>query len=241
MKKMTFLMIIACMVISTALYGVEPKNFISLNDDSISTISSGSELKTLLNTNVQSGGYLSISTQYKAIDGEESLVIGGRIGWLINHCFTIGLGGYGFFSNPKTDTFLINTITDLDPNDEFGYSGGWGGVFFEPVFFPRFPVHVAVPVMIGAGGVGYSSWNGNDYDESDSWDNYQQDNQGFFIVNPGVEIELNMMKFLRLNFGAYYQWTSDIDLTYRENFAPIAGNDLLRGFSYGMTIKVGYF
>jgi len=111
-------------------------------------------------------------------------------------------------------------------------TGGYGGLVLEPIVFPNFPVHLSLPVLIGAGGIAYTT--SNYYPEYDDSDYFVEDSYAYFIIEPGVELELNMLKFFRLAFGGYYRYTSDIDLIdYPEN--------VLHGFSGGITFKFGKF
>lgn len=102
-------------------------------------------------------------------------------------------------------------------------------------------MHVAFPVLVGGGGVSYSekiNHSGREYDEANSFSK----DAAFFVVNPGIELELNMLRFVRLAFGAYYRYTSPVDIEYKSyQGIKIAPNDALNGFSFGTTIKIGYF
>ena len=61
-----------------------------------------------------------------------------------------------------------------------------------------------------------------------------EDNTAFIVLEPGVELEMNMFKYFRMAFGVYYRYTSDLHLDYSDP-------DLLTGLSYGVTLKLGKF
>jgi hypothetical protein len=105
-------------------------------------------------------------------------------------------------------------------------------LFVEPILAHRSAVHVTLPVIIGAGGCGYQVYGGlpRDFDPY----NYSDDAQAFFVIEPGVELELNLIPLVRLGVGASYRYTSDITL-------PGTPSDALRGINAGITIKVGKF
>ena len=100
--------------------------------------------------------------------------------------------------------------------------------------------------MIGAGGVAYYEHHDNDdkgkwYDNNcdcngdDKCKDYKQiDSDAFFIVEPGVEIELNLVKFMRLGIGGSYRWTSNVGLQDHKK-------DFLHGFSGNISLKFGKF
>ncbi|MFO7658150.1 MAG: hypothetical protein R6W78_13910 [Bacteroidales bacterium] len=178
------------------------------------------EMKTLLGNSNVIGGYGGLSILYSEINGKDGFCFGARGAAIMGHSFALGFGGSGFV----TDIFFDNALaTDVS------IAGGYGGLFFEPIILPKFPVHVAIPVLIGVGGVVYSS-------VSDKWnqDWFVEDSEAFFVVEPGVELELNVTKFFRFSLGAYYRYTSNIQL---QN----SPEDLLNGFSYGVNFKFGVF
>lgn len=190
------------------------------------------EMKTLFgNGGIYShGGYGGVTASYSNIGGRDAILVGGRGAWLINHRIGIGLAGTGFITESKADAQL---------NDRYQLLGGYGGLFLEFIINPESPVHVSFPITIGAGGVSYArshnSFRGNDFDFLD------EDSQAFFVVEPGIELELNVVRFMRVAFGASYRYTSDIDLNYATSGQAITTKDALRGLSGGITLKFGKF
>ena len=188
-------------------------------------------MRTLFgNSGIRSnGGYGGITTGYTQMDGRDALVIGGRGAWIVNHSVGIGLSGYGFMSEQKLDTEL---------NDNYQLLGGYGGLMFEFIATPHSPIHLSFPLVIGAGGVTYAehdSFINNDFNR------LTEDTQAFFVVEPGVELKLNMLRFMRLAFGVSYRYTSDVDLTYNGAGQRIMDKDVLHGLTGGITLKFGKF
>jgi hypothetical protein len=60
------------------------------------------------------------------------------------------------------------------------------------------------------------------------------DANAFFVLEPGVEIEMNVARFMRISIGGSYRLTSKLDLM---NTDPNA----LRGFSGNLSLKFGKF
>lgn len=181
------------------------------------------EMQTLLGKNISNGGYLGISMGYSLIDHKNAFTAGGRLGWVINHRLVMGFAGTGF----------VNDIyySDSETNSEKTLSGGYGGFLLEPVIGSRLPVHVSFPIILGAGGICY---NKTYYDGAEPWDSYTYDEDAFVLVEPGVEIELNMLKFFRIAAGVSYRYTSEIHLMDTKN-------DVLDGFAGSLTLKFGKF
>ena len=97
--------------------------------------------------------------------------------------------------------------------------------------FPRFPGHVSLPVLIGVGGVAFTSTDpNNDWEE----DYFVEDSEAFLLIEPGVELEMNVTRFFRFSIGGYYRYTTELDLLNTKS-------DVLNGFSFGVNFKFGKF
>jgi hypothetical protein len=100
---------------------------------------------------------------------------------------------------------------------------------------PKFPVHVSFPILIGAGGVAVVRDN-NDDDWDDDFESEASD--AFMVIEPGVEVELNITHFFKFCIGAHYRYTSDVDIDEGDYNIP---TDILHGFSGGVSFKFGKF
>ncbi len=182
------------------------------------------------------GGYGAIMVNYSEINNRDAILIGARGAWLINHSFGLGLGGYGFMNDPVLDDKL-NSLSD---NSKYQTAGGYGGIILEPIVAAKKPIHLSFPILIGAGGVAYSKhWE--DYDSEDYQNDYE-DSDAFFVVEPGVELEFNMVKFFRLALSTSYRFTSDINMNYNNGTGDrIGSQDMLRGWNFGIAMKFGKF
>jgi len=76
--------------------------------------------------------------------------------------------------------------------------------------------------------------------DEDNWnDNYKSEaSDAYLVIEPGIEVELNVTKFFRFCVGGYYRYTSDVDIEDPMFNVP---TDILRGFSGGVTFKFGRF
>jgi len=183
------------------------------------------EFQTIFNSNRGSGGYGAITIGYSQIDHRDAIIMGGRGEWVIGHGFGLGIGGYGFLNDPVYDA-----AQDLN----FSLAGGYGGLVMEPIIMGWFPVHVAFPILIGAGGVASTSYSADWYDPYEYWDGLVEGATSFFVAEAGAELELNLVRFFRIAFFGTYRYTTDIHM---EN-TPV---DALRGWNYGITFKFGSF
>lgn len=190
------------------------------------------EMRTLFGSSGirSNGAYGAVTTAYTKMDGRDAIMVGGRGAWVINHSIGIGLAGYGFMTEHKADTEL---------NDDYQLLGGYGGLMFEFIVNPNSPVHLSFPMTIGAGGVTYSQRDS--FRRNNDFDRLSEDTQAFFVVEPGVELEMNVVRFMRLAVGVSYRYTSDVDLTYTGTSQRIMDKDVLHGLSGGITLKFGKF
>ncbi len=186
------------------------------DDDNINTLFG--------NHNISHGGYGAFGAAYTMINDVDAIVLSGRGAWIVNQTLGLGLAGSGFLND-----YRYSQIYEEDVN----LSGGYGGILIEPIIFPRSPVHLSVPLIAGVGGIAYTRaafqddpWNYEDY--------WVEDTDAFLIFEPGVEIELNLLRFFRLAFGVSYRMTSKINLVETPS-------DVLNGVSTGVTFKFGKF
>ena len=186
------------------------------------------EFKTLFgDRNVTHGGYGALTINYSRIDSKDALQVGARGAWVIGHSVALGMGGSAFVNDYSWNPGLLG-------GRNVNLTGGYGGLLIEPIIFPKFPVHISIPVLIGAGGIAYTStYNPYPYD-SQSFDLIVEDASGYLLAEPGIELELNVVRFFRLALGGYYRFASDIQLY---DTPP----DVLNGWSFGICLKFGKF
>ena len=183
------------------------------------------EIKTLFG-NKSNGGYGGLSIGYTQIDKIQSITMGARGEWIIGHSLGLGFYGTGFMSD------FVKTGVD----QSYNLVGGHGGLIIEPILLPRFPVHLSFPIMAGFGGIGYAE--NQQADIQGNYDGYVKSTDYFLIAEPGVELEFNLLRWLRLAMGVSYRMTSDIH--FKNTLEPIASN-ALKGISGGITLKFGRF
>jgi hypothetical protein len=182
------------------------------------------EIKTLLGRNREGGAYGAFTAGYSVIDNRHAVLFGGRFGWLASHYIGIGFGATGFMNEFHYEPSLER---------ELALAGGYGGLYIEPILFPRFPIHLSFPVLFGAGGISYLS------KEDSQNNNFIEDSDAFLLIEPGAEIELNLTRFCRLALGATYRFPSSFDVGL--SGIPKAHAESIKGASYTISLKFGKF
>ena len=186
------------------------------------------EIKTLMGQGNAVGVYGGMSMEYSQIDDRDAFVFGARGGMLLGHVVGIGIAGSGFFNESRYDPAL---------GRDLNLAGGYGGFFFEPILMPMMPVHVSFPVIVGAGGIAVLSKT----QENKFWEEnlHAEASDAFVIIQPGIEVELNVTRFFRFSVGGYYRYTSDVEIDNSVDYQ--LPTDVLRGFSAGVAFKFGKF
>ena len=183
------------------------------------------EMITLMGKADSHGGYAGLGINYTEINDVGALIFGARGSWVIGHSFAFGLGGSGFVSDYKFNSTI---------GENTNYQGGYGGIYFEPIILPRFPVHISLPIFLGAGGIAEM----RDYiSQGDDFETSLYDASSFLLIEPGAELEINFFKHFRIAFGAYYRYPATINFSN----ATLQAENILEGLSMGVTFKLGKF
>ena len=190
---------------------------------SILTTTLMAQEETLLGMeDIEHGGYGGIVVKFTSINNQFALLVGGRGGWIINHAFVLGIGGYG----------LVNDIPSyiIGPFGERYVDFGYGGLELEYVFDSDHLIHLSLHALIGGGGVRYrSEW------ENDAWDpDSHHSYDAVFVFEPGMNIDLNVIKWFRLSAGASFRFV-------RGSTSGVSTNRDLSGPSAMLTFRFGKF
>ncbi|MEX0313521.1 MAG: hypothetical protein AB3N18_05045 [Allomuricauda sp.] len=170
--------------------------------------------------NVVHGVYLGLSTYYGEIDNKDTYIGSLKIAYVANRKFEVGFVGSVLYSEQDNP---LTTNEDL--------LAAYGGLHLEPILFSKSAVNLSFPVLIGAGGVGYL---GNNFDDRIDDRIDEDDIDAVFVLEPGMSVLFNISRYLQLEAGVKYRFSSKLDL----EFNPLSR---INGFSGGIGIKVGVF
>lgn len=196
---------------------------------SLLPISAYSQIETLRLGKIKNGFYISVpDLKFTRIKESFAFGLGFRGGWIINHSFSVGLGWNLFLSNIKSN-----------PQDARNYGMGTYGIVLEYIFDSRELVHVTLSTLIGGGHIGpwhtggyYGGYYGNYHGSTKilSW----KDADGFWLVEPGIDLMMNISRFIQVGAGASYRLVSGVN---RYGFY----NSDLNNFSLNFIFKFGLF
>lgn len=164
---------------------------------------STNEVKTIFHAG-PSGGYGAISNKFTSVYGSFANMPEIYGGWFVNKKFLIGLGG-----GATTNYIPVPVSESVAPAKRMTYLYGQAGLVNEIVLASHSPVH---PVIHWFNGAGFSlQYERPEWDNLDAT-NYSQepeDLQWFYVTEPGIQIELNLFKWMRLSPGFSYRFAFD--------------------------------
>jgi hypothetical protein len=172
--------------------------------------------RTLITDQTEVGGYIAATIASTEMKDEFALLAGGQVAMVVNHWMSVGLGGFG-------------TVVDPEPDDIVGLEKlelAYGGLLLEYIFRPHSVFHVSVPVLVGGGKV----WMAGEYTDPESG----EESDGFLVLEPGFNLEFNITRNWRLDFGIGYRHVSGTEL------ADISDEEL-SGVTGVVTFKLGSF
>ena len=190
------------------------------------------EIKTLFGRDTDVDGFGALDLRVSEINNEAALLIGAYGGVILSKKIMVGAGGYGI----ATD----NQFDGLEPEKPLNLYGGYGGILLGYMISSLEVVHVNFPVLIGAGGMEVS-----DREEFRDLTNpphnldpriFRIESSAFFVVEPGVEVELNVTRFFRIALGTSYRFTQGVDLPRNQ-----IGDEDISGWTGNLSFKFGGF
>ena len=187
-------------------------------------------IKTLLDNHGSCGVSIGFTSGYSTIDNKDAYLGGISLGLVSNHQLTVGIAGRAFGCS--------STFDNIIDGKEAYLAGGYGGFYVEPILNPNEVIHITLPCIAGVGGAAYAEHHHVDW-ENDEWDNddhrdYTLDSDAFFVLEPGIQIEMNVTRWMRVGVGASHRWFYGLDLRNTKE-------DMLDGFSTNFTLKLGKF
>lgn len=185
-------------------------------------------IKTIFKSNPRSsGGYGAITNKFTRIRGDFANMTGLYGGWFINQRLMIGAGAAAVTSN-----IPVPLEYSTDPTRNRSYEYGQVGLMTEYVVGSNKPIHFVFQLFSGAGFTlqydRHNRHNNNLDDDSVS------DEHWFFVTEPGVQVEMNLFKWMRFSPGVSYR------ASFGSDAEGLKDKDI-RGVSYNVTLKFGKF
>ena len=184
------------------------------------------EQETLLQGKLHLGGFGAPVIKFTQMNDNFAVLVGGRGGLILNQRLVIGGGGYG----------LVNDVpVEISPDSTRYIDFGYGGMELGWVFASNRLVHLDLSTLFAAGGIGYRDAIFKDWDSDWNNDFYADSHiDAVFILEPTLNVELNITRFVRLDVGASYRYIYGID-------DEILDAAKLSGATVNLALKFGAF
>jgi len=185
-------------------------------------------VQTVFSGSKASGGYGALNNKFTNIGGDYANLVEVYGGWYINHKFLLGIG-----AGATTNNIPVPLEYSVDPLRNMSYEYGQVGLVTEYVFGSNKTFHFAFNLFSGAGfTLQYEryGWHNLDYNNGDN----DYDENWFFVAEPGVQVEINLLKWMRFSPGISYRAAFGSD-------APGLSDNALSDISYNATLKFGKF
>lgn len=191
---------------------------------------SGQEIQTLFRSPRPSGGYAALSNKFSTINGQYANIAEVYGGWFIKRRLLLGLGAAA-----STNYIAVPMEYSTNPSSKMSWQYGHFGLVTEYVFWSNRVIHFNLTLFGGAGfTVQYERYDVSDWDQWDHFEDIDHNEDFFPVLEPGAQLEINVLKWLRLSPG----------ISYRNTFGSNGrglGDDELSNWSYNITLKVGKF
>ncbi len=190
------------------------------------------------------GAYLSPELQYGSLAGAFTPISGMSAMLIFNKKWAVGMAGYGSAHN--------FTPTSISTAKALSFNANYGGLKLEYTPKPNDVVHVSFPLLIGAGMARIDSISarngfrankrggrgrGVDFERRD----FDRNEDAFFILQPGINVETNVLRVAKIFVGANYRIAAGKSTltTTIPTFIPTSKQ--LSGLSLSFGAKIGIF
>jgi hypothetical protein len=187
------------------------------------------EVQSIFSNGRATGGYGALSNKFTYIGGEFANICEVYGGVFINRRWMVGLAFAG-----STNDLRVPLEYSVDPINPMTYQYGQGGLKLERVFNSNRPVHFVVNLFSGVGFT--AQYNRNEwYDYTyDPHSSSLHDENWFYVLEPGAQVEMNLFRWMRLSPGVSYRQTYGSD-------GQGLSDGSLSDWTYSVTLKFGGF
>jgi hypothetical protein len=180
------------------------------------------------------GFYVAPEFQYGQAGGAFNSYVGSSAMFLLNKKLAIGV------------TATTNTQADFSPTSvsPLLLRSTFGGAKLEYTFRPNSPVHFTIPLVIGYGSARTDSaiytvktpkGKGNQ-GENNGFGRNNGNNAEYFVIQPGLQVEANLVRFIKLYAGVNYR----LGFPNETVVSPLSKTSMT-GLSANVGLKVGLF
>ena len=175
------------------------------------------------------GLYIAPEFSYGQLRGDMTSFGGSSAMFVLNKKWAVGVTGQRSLDN----SFVPTAVSPLTVRSTvIG-----GKIEYTPK--PDALVHVSFPLMFGMGRASTDSVNANNYGHGrggDYTNRYNNNGNRFVVVQPGINLEMNLLRYAKLYVGANYRLSF-----LNDNQTALLPANTLQGFSINGGLKIGLF
>lgn len=188
------------------------------------------DIQTVFGKGKPVGGYGAISNKFTSIGGGFANMTEIYGGIYLSKKLLIGAGAAA-----TTNYIPVPLQYSIDPLKRMSYEYGQVGMMTEYVMGSNTSIHVAFSMFAGAGFTAQyerPEWYHDNY--NDNYDYSGGNEDIFFVAEPGVQLEINILKWMRFSPGISYR------AAFGSNAVGLTDSDISK-ISYNATLKFGKF
>lgn len=172
--------------------------------------------ETLFKSDVKVSEIWTPEVKFNSIQGNIGSLIGFYGGAVFNRMFLLGISGGANLTHPTVN---------------YGYFGAIGQYIYKPTSLWHFSAQLLLA---------YGSTKDYEDPKSGVLDNFMNvSGAGFFLMEPGVNLELNLSKRLTLVAGISYRYVSGLDENNENVSISHVTNEDLSGVNFNIGLKFG--
>jgi hypothetical protein len=195
------------------------------------------EPQYLIDSKGEHGGFFAPTVKLSPVNDDMAMFVGARAGWILAHTVSIGFAGYAMVSDVQ-----VQDVVDSLKHLQMAY----GGMEMGLTLFPDKLIHIHLSTLFAMGalhqGAEYPVWGQYDCDrsceddEDDDYDEYwRKHTDAILVLEPTVELELNVSRWMRIGAGVGYRKVWGADKVEKVENAD------LRDFTGSLSLKFGWF
>jgi hypothetical protein len=193
------------------------------------------EVQTVFKSGGRVTGYGALTNKFTSIRGKYANLAGVYGGVYLNRRLFLGLGGAA-----STNDIAVPAEYSAIPDADLTYQYGQFGLVTEYALNSNKVFHVTFSLFSGAGfTLQYDRHDWDDWDHDDDFDDHwdrddSHDENWFTVIEPGVQVEMNVFKWMRFSPGVSYR------AAFGSDGKGLSDSDL-SDISYNVTLKFGKF
>jgi hypothetical protein len=167
--------------------------------------------------NTGNGAFAGPVFQYTKLAGQPALIVGGKVGWIINKGIVLGAGYYALTSNVSSN--YINEESNQNLLLDFNY----GGLEFEYLVLRESRYNLTINILMAGGGLNFYLNNNSK----------RFSGRNLLLWEPRLNFEVELYEWLHADAGISYRLISSYTELYDVTQKDLQGINILLTLKFG--------